>query len=77
MKRIATTVILATMILTSTSALCQGPPPPPPSGGHSQNGNQTGGNAPVGDGLFILLSLGILYSNRKIQILKTEQQCTD
>jgi hypothetical protein len=50
-------------------------PPPPPSGaGHGANGNQTGGNAPVGQGLFILLSLSIAYGGKKIYHINSDNQ---
>ena len=55
--------------------MAQGPPPPPPGSGHGQSGNQTGGNAPVGGGLFILLGLGAAYGGKKIyKILKEEDK---
>ena len=40
--------------------------PPPPGNGHGQNSNQSGGGAPVGSGLFILLGLGAVYGGKKI-----------
>jgi len=43
-----------------------GSPPPPPSG-HGQNGNQGGGNAPLGSGLLITVLLGGAYGLRKIR----------
>jgi len=42
------------------------PPPPPTGAGHGASGNQNGGNAPVGGGLFILLGLGALYGSKKV-----------
>ena len=42
-------------------------PPPPPSGaGHGASGNQTGGSAPIGSGLVVLLSLGAAYGGKKV-----------
>jgi hypothetical protein len=42
-------------------------PPPPPSGaGHGATGNQNGGSAPIGQGLFILLGLSAAYGGKKI-----------
>ncbi len=41
-------------------------PPPPPNGGHGQSGNQNGGSAPIGGGMFILLGLGAAYGGRKL-----------
>ena len=64
MKQV-TTILLLISLLLATPVFCQGPPPPP-SGGHSQTGNQTGGNAPVGKGMFMLLTFGILYGGVKL-----------
>ncbi len=65
MKQITTILLLAALLILSTPVLSQGPPPPP-SGGHSQTGNQTGGNAPVGKGMFMLLTFGMLYGGVKL-----------
>ena len=43
-----------------------GAPPPPPGNGHGQTGNQSGGSAPIGGGLAILLSMGAAYGGRKV-----------
>ena len=63
--------IIVTLIFTlfTYSGFSQGPPPPP-GGGHGQTGNQTGGNAPIGGGLFILLGLGAAYGVKKYQNVK-------
>jgi len=47
-------------------ANAQSGPPPPPSGGHGGSTNQSGGHAPIGGGLAILLSLGAAYGGRKV-----------
>ena len=49
-------------------------PPPPPSGGHGQTGNQNGGSAPIGGGLFILLGLGAAYGGKKLYRLFDEDK---
>ncbi|KAF0200168.1 MAG: hypothetical protein FD170_3721 [Bacteroidetes bacterium] len=56
--------LLLTFMVQETSA--QGPPPPPPDG-HGATGNQppTGGNAPIGSGMAILLVLGAAYAGKK------------
>ena len=66
MKKLYKILILTLVILTATSVnmMAQAPPPPPP--GHGTTGNQPGGNAPIGGGLFILLGLGAVYGGRKI-----------
>ncbi len=61
-----TIIILLVIIasVTSTNLFAQVPPPPPP--GHGSTGNQTGGNAPIGGGLFILIGLGAAYGGVKV-----------
>ena len=59
---------LVFLIVTST-AFTQGAPPPPNN--HNQSGNQEpGGNAPLGEGVFILFSLGVAYAGRKTYLLR-------
>ncbi len=62
------TTILFTIVLTlfAFNGFSQGPPPPPSGAGHGASGNQTGGNAPIGGGLFILLGLGAAYGGKKL-----------
>ena len=64
-------IVITVMIFgLSTCLLAQAPPPPPPD--HGQTGNQNGGNAPVGSGIFILLGLGAAYGGKKIYDQKKE-----
>ncbi len=70
-KQIAT--ILFTIVLTLSASVGFTQPPPPPSGaGHGASGNQTGGNAPIGSGLFILLGLGAAYGGKKLYRVNSE-----
>jgi hypothetical protein len=60
-------VLLLTLCLVfNLPAQPSSPPPTPP--GHGQNGNQGGGNAPIGEGLLLLLALsggyGIFKASR-------------
>jgi len=64
MKKTIITILVIIVSVTTTNLLAQVPPPPPP--GHGSTGNQTGGNAPIGEGLFILLGLGVAYGSKKI-----------
>lgn len=64
-KYIATLAFTLLFSLLALNGFTQ-PPPPPSGAGHGASGNQTGGNAPVGGGVFILLGLGILYGGRKV-----------
>jgi len=59
-------LLLLAIIITfaPVNSIAQVPPPPPPN--HGSTGNQTGGNAPVGGGLFILLGLGAAYGSKKL-----------
>ena len=66
MKTLAIIVISISMLITVSPAFSQGPPPPP-SGGHGQTGNQTGGSAPLGGGMFIMLTLGAVYGGIEIR----------
>ena len=60
----------------TTFALAQGGPPPPPGGGGTDDtrneNNQVGGGAPIGAGIFLLLTMGAAYAGRKVYILKKE-----
>jgi len=72
MKKLIIIIILVLIAyVTSTNLLAQVPPPPPP--GHGSTGNQTGGNAPIGGGLFILIGLGAAYGGKKLYDLKKEK----
>jgi len=43
------------------------PGPPPPPGGHGSEGNQSpGGTAPIGTGLFIMITMGAAYGAKKL-----------
>ena len=70
MKKIIITLLVIIASVTTTNLLAQVPPPPPP--GHGQSGNQPGGNAPIGGGLFILLGLGAAYGGKKLHDLRKE-----
>lgn len=62
-KKVAFALLTIFIILLNFNTIAQ--VPNPPSGGHGQSGNQSGGNAPVGGGLFILLGLGAVYGVKK------------
>lgn len=46
------------------SLFAQVPPPPPQE--HGSDINESGGSAPIGGGLFILLGLGAAYGSKKL-----------
>ena len=60
MKKIILQILLiaAFFIGPSLSKVFSQPPPPPPGGGHGQPGNKS---VPVGDGIYFLAGLGLLY----------------
>lgn len=48
--------------------------PPDPNDGNNTSGNKlNGGGAPIGGGLFILLSLGVVYGGKKLYEMKKER----
>ncbi len=63
-KRTILTLIILISLSISFTAIAQAPPPPPPD--HGSTGNQNGGNAPIGSGLFILIGLGAAYGGKKL-----------
>jgi hypothetical protein len=71
-KNILSITLSVLFTLFAFNAFSQGPPPPPSGAGHGANGNQTGGNAPIGSGLFVLLGLGAAYGSRKLYNMKKE-----
>jgi len=64
LKNITLALLVVIGLTFSLDSVAQAPPPPPP--GHGSTGNQTGGNAPIGGGLFILLGLGAAYGGKKL-----------
>ena len=70
MKKIK--IILAGLFILFLSAgiMAQQTEPPDPPGGHGSGNDQPpGGSAPVGNGLFVLLGLGIAYGGGKTYLL--------
>ena len=51
------------ILLTINVSLAQDPPPPP---GHGTSGNVSGGGAPIGSGLLVLIALGAAYGGKKV-----------
>jgi len=64
LKNISLALLVIIGLTFSLDSIAQVPPPPPP--GHGETGNQSGGNAPIGGGLFILIGLGAAYGANKL-----------
>ncbi len=59
-------LITITLLTINPSPLYAQEPPPPPPPGHNSGGNIPGGGAPIGGGVFILLTLGFGYGAKKM-----------
>lgn len=74
MKKPAPLLVTAATVITImffvNKATAQGPPRPP-AGGHGQSANQqpgnTGGSAPIGSGLGIMLLMGAVWAGYKVR----------
>ena len=71
-KQLLSVIITLFFTLLVFNRFSQVPPPPPSGAGHGASGNQNGGNAPIGSGLFILLGLGAAYGSKKLYTLNKE-----
>ncbi|MDC7238100.1 MAG: hypothetical protein PQJ45_10055 [Sphaerochaetaceae bacterium] len=66
MKKILGKLILIVVLTTSGTSLFAQAGPPEPPGDPNADGGPVGGNAPIGSGLAILLTLGAAYGGRKV-----------
>jgi hypothetical protein len=75
LKRILFVVLFA---LFTTVAFAQSNPPPPPGGGEGGPGgdgsSQLGGNAQIGGGVLILLTLAVAYGGKRLYDLSREKK---
>ncbi len=71
-KNIKSLLLILVFTLFAATGFTQ-PPPPPSGAGHGASGNQTGGNAPIGGGLLILLGLGAAYGGKKLYNMHAEE----
>ena len=72
-KFILKTLLVSTLFIAPSisQVFSQPPPPPPPGGGHGKPGNKT---VPVGEGIFILAGLAVLYGGYKlVRTMKTSE----
>ena len=63
---IKTTLLFCIILFATDNAVAQLSPPPPPGQHGSSNNQTTGGDAPVGTGIGILLALGAAYGGKKV-----------
>ncbi len=54
------------LVAFTLNVFTQPGPPNPPSGHGSGDDQNPGGGAPIGSGVFILLSLGVAYGGKKL-----------
>jgi hypothetical protein len=66
MKKIYSFLLITAFTLISLAAIAQ---PPPPGNNPSDNGNAVVGGAPLENGTFILLTLGVAYISRKLYLM--------
>ncbi len=71
MKKIAIILTLFLILTLGYNTMAQVPPPPPPD--HGLDGNQNGGTAPIGSGLFVLLGLAGAYGVMKLRNKNKEE----
>lgn len=69
-------LLITVFALFSIIAFGQNPPPPPGGGTGSGNngGNQLGGNAHIGGGLIILLTMGLAYGGKRIYSMRNSKK---
>ena len=71
--RLLPVMLMIAGLMFTAEVKAQGPPPPPPDG-HGATSNQppTGGNAPIGSGMAILLAMGAAYAGKKAYDARTQ-----
>lgn len=65
-KTIFQLLLTLSLIFFAGIIFAQSPPLPPPPSEHGSDTNDTGGGAPIGGGIGILLTLGAAYGGKKI-----------
>ena len=65
-QKIMFALLFTAAMLTSIQGYADNTNPPDPPGEHGQTDDQSGGSAPIGGGLFILLGLGAAYGGKKL-----------
>lgn len=73
MKKINSLVLILGFLLLSLGAISQPPPPPENPQTFGSGNNPVGAGAPIGNGLFVLLALGVAYGFKKFLDIRKEQ----
>lgn len=64
--------------ITFSLLSAQDPPPPPPNGGNPNGGvTPVGGGAPIGDGMLLLIAMGVAYGYHRIKGYKNRKSSTE
>lgn len=74
MKKINSLVLIIGFLLLSLGAISQPPPPPENPQTIVSGNNPVGGGAPIGNGLFVLLALGVAYGFKKFLDIRKEAE---
>ena len=76
MKNLKNIILSLVFVFAASYSMAQSGPSDPPGGGAgSQSGNPpVGGNAHIGGGLCILLTIGLAYGGRKLYSLMSEKE---
>jgi hypothetical protein len=77
LKQIKLLLVAALFSLLSIGAFAQTGPPPPPNGdpgSETAQDNKLGGNANVGGGVLILLTLGLAYGGKRLYDLRKQKK---
>jgi hypothetical protein len=76
-KNIIRLILILSISISCLELMSQGTPPSPPSGGIGQGGNQeAGGDAPIGSGTAILITLSIAYGSKNFFLKFKDQNKT-
>ncbi|MBK6346900.1 MAG: hypothetical protein IPF68_13370 [Bacteroidales bacterium] len=65
--------IVSAGLTLSAPAVAQTPPAPPATGGNNSGDNQIGGNAPIGGGVLLLITMGVGYAIKRVYSSRSEE----
>lgn len=67
-------IVVSLFSLMATTTFAQGPPPPPTGDPAGSQEHKIGGNAHIGGGILILLTLGLAYGGKRFYDVKKAQK---